>query len=153
VSQGYPSRFTEGWLQNRGRDASHADRGAAMAEFALLLPFLLALTVGIIEMSNVFYVRSVLNEMVRDTTRRVAIGALDETGAKTLVLQKVAEAIDSKGDVQVTESTIEGDNTDVTIVLSVPLRDLFLFDNLSGGLMALGESSKDLTMTATMLKY
>ena len=47
-------------------------------EFALIIPFILTLTVGIIELSNVYYMRSQLSEIARDSVRRLAIGAQDE---------------------------------------------------------------------------
>ena len=138
------------------------DLGASMVEFTLLLPFLMSLAIGIAEMSNVFFIRNVLNEVVRDAARRFAVGAMDKTETENLVLQKVAESINSTGKVIITESKDEGEkdgsgdegiNNDVTVALTVPLQDLLLFENLSGGLITLGDSDPKLTFSATMLKY
>ncbi len=124
-----------------------------MIEFALIVPFLMSLTIGIVEMSNVFYVRNVLNEAVRDATRRFAIGVLDKDGTEDLVRQRVTETIGSKSDVRVTETPIDDDNTDVTVSVTVPLQNLLLFESLSGGLVTFGGSNPNLTFSATSLRY
>ena len=129
------------------------DLGASLIEFALIVPFLISLTIGIVEMSNVFYVRNVLNEAVRDATRRFAVGALDKNGTENLVRQKVTDTIGSTGEVLVTETPVDGDNTDVTVSVSVPLQNLLLFESLSGGLVTFGGSNPNLTFSATSLKY
>ena len=129
------------------------DRGASVIEFALIVPFLMSLTIGIVEMSNVFYVRNVLNEAVRDATRRFAVGALDQLATENLVRQKVTEAIGASAEVLVTETPVDDDNTDVTVSVSVPLQNLLLFESLSGGLVTFGGSNPNLTFSATSLKY
>ena len=141
----------------RWRDNS----GASIVEFALLVPFLLTLTIGIAEMSNVFFIRTALNEVVRDAARRFAVGALDKIQTEQLVLQKVAETIDTTGEVQVTETEEGGEengssssasNDEVTVVLTVSLQDLLLFETL-GGVVTFGGANTKLTFSATMLKY
>jgi Flp pilus assembly protein TadG len=129
------------------------DLGASVIEFALVVPFLISLTIGIVEMSNVFYIRNVLNEAVRDATRRFAVGALDKDGTEIFVRQKISETIGSTGEVLVVETPIEGDSIDVTVSVSVQLQDLLLFDSLSGGLVTFGGSNPNLTFSATSLKY
>lgn len=124
-----------------------------MIEFALIVPFLISLTIGIVEMSNVFYTRTVLNEVVRDATRRFAIGILDKEGTEDLVRQKVTETTGSNGDVRVTETPIDDENTDVTVSVSIPLQNLLLFESLSGGLVTFGGSNPNLTFSATSLRY
>ena len=129
------------------------DQGASLIEFALIVPFLLSLTIGIIEMSNVFYIRNVLNEAVRDATRRFAIGALDKVGIEDLIRQKVTDTIGVNGKILVTETPIDDDNTDVTVSVTVPLQNVLLFEALSGGIVTFGGSDPNLTLSATSLKY
>lgn len=129
------------------------DQGASLIEFALIVPFLLSLTIGIIEMSNVFYTRNVLNEAVRDATRRFAIGALDKVGIEDLIRQKVTDTIGVKGKIRVTETPIDDENTDVTVSVTVPLQNVLLFEALSGGIVTFGGSNPNLTLSATSLKY
>jgi Flp pilus assembly protein TadG len=150
------------WIKDLVKGLWSGELGASLVEFALLLPFLLSLAIGIAEMSNVFFIRNVLNEVVRDAARRFAVGAMDKSETEKLVLQKVAESINSTGKVIITESKDEGKkdesgdkgiNNDVTVALTVSLQDLLLFENLSGGLITLGDSTPKLTFRATMLKY
>lgn len=146
------------------------NQGASLVEFALIVPFLLSLMVGIVEMSNVFFVRNALGEVVRDATRRFAVGALDKAETEKFVLKKVADTINATGKVQVTETDDEGNDkdkksgkekrsesqaaiTDVTVSLTVSLKDLLLFKDLSGGLIEIGGGSSDLTLSASMLKH
>lgn len=160
--QGYRSQSKRCRTNGLAKGLWREDLGASLVEFALLIPFLMSLMIGIIEMSNVFFIRSALNEVVRDAARRFAVGALDESGTEQLVLRKVAETIDSKGSVQVTETEDEEankksgnkvTNADVTVTLSVPLQELLLFRNLSGGLVTFGGAKPNLVFSATMLKY
>lgn len=54
-----------------------SDRGAAAVEFALVLPLLLALTLGIIAFGHAFHIQSVLDNAARDAVR---IYALQDSG-------------------------------------------------------------------------
>jgi hypothetical protein len=121
------------------------------------------LTIGIVEMSNAFYIRNILNETVRDAARRFAIGAMNPDQTEAFILEKVAEIIDANASVVVTESdTTEAEKSkeageasidDVTITLTVPFDDILLFENLSGGLITFAGSNPNMTFSATMLKY
>ncbi|MEL6961618.1 MAG: TadE family protein [Pseudomonadota bacterium] len=144
-----------GQSQQNDKETSirRGDRGASLIEFALIVPFLLSLTIGIVEMSNVFYIRNILNEAVRDATRRFAIGALDKVGTEDLIQQRVTDTIGFNGKVLVTETPIDDDNTDVTVSVTVPLQSLLLFQSLSGGFVTIGGSNPNLTFSATSLKY
>lgn len=148
------------WLRSKMRRCKdladglwREDLGASVVEFALIVPFLFSLAIGIVEMSNLFFIRSTLGDVVRDAVRRCAVGALDKSGTEQLVLQKVAETIDFTGNVRVSETEVDEQNTDVTVTLTVPLQNLLLFQNLSGGLVTFGGSDPDMTFSATMLKY
>ncbi|MGZ8162559.1 MAG: TadE family protein [Methylobacter sp.] len=73
-------------------------KGAVLIEFALVLPFLLFLTVGIIELSNAFMAFNNLNKSVRDgisylsrhainaTNNGIEITSSDKTTTENLIL-------------------------------------------------------------------
>lgn len=126
------------------------ERGVGAVEFALIIPFLLMLIVGIVEMSNVYFMRNQLSEIARDATRRFAVGALDETEVKTFVLKRLAQATDADGSVVVTETDV-GDVVDVSLSLSVPFADVLLFDHLIDSLWAGAPDA--LSVSATMMKH
>ena len=59
--------------------AAHArgDRGAALVEFALVLPLLILLVFGTIEFSRGYHARSSLGHAARESVRVVALGSGD----------------------------------------------------------------------------
>ncbi|MGI9419301.1 MAG: TadE/TadG family type IV pilus assembly protein [Geminicoccaceae bacterium] len=126
------------------------ERGVGAIEFALMLPVVLTLIVGIIEMSNVYFMRNQLNEIARDATRRFAVGALDESEVKAFVLKRVAQTTRAKANVDVTETETD-DIVDVSLSLSVPFADVLLFDHL---IKSLWSGAPDaLSVNATMMKH
>lgn len=108
--------------------------------------------IGVVELSNLFFMRHVFNDLVGDAARRLAVGALDEAGTEKFVLSKLAETSNSKGDVQISESKMSENVTDVTVSLSIPINDVLLFGSLTGRFIASGDHAPNLTHSATMLK-
>ncbi|MGI9499441.1 MAG: TadE/TadG family type IV pilus assembly protein, partial [Geminicoccaceae bacterium] len=126
------------------------ERGVSAVEFALIIPFVLLLIIGIIEMSNVYFMRNQLSEIARDATRRFAVGALDEAEVEAFVLKRLAQTTSADGSVDVTETEV-GDIIDVSLSLSVPFADVLLFDQLIKSLWT--SAPKDLSVNATMMKH
>lgn len=136
------------------RDVMRFDCGASAIEFVLIIPFLLMLAGGIVEMTNLFFVRSQLNEIVRDATRRLAVDAFDQEEARKFIVGKLAQTTDAKGDIEVTETAEKGESaTDVTVSLSVPLEDVLIFDFVADSLGSSGEDRPDLSVAVTMFKH
>ncbi|NJO37160.1 MAG: pilus assembly protein [Rhizobiales bacterium] len=128
---------------------SDGQQGAGAIEFALIVPFLLVLIVGIVEMSNIYFMRNQLGEIVREATRRLAVGALETSAAEAFVLARLAETSDVEGEVAVAENEAD-DVVDVTISLSVPFAEILLFDQALATLWSGAPSH--LTVDATMMK-
>lgn len=130
------------------------DVGASAIEFALIIPFLLMLAGGIVEMANVFFVRSQLNEIVRDATRRLAVDSLSPDEARKFIAERLAETTDAKGDIDVSETAEkEEDEVDVTVSLGVPLKDVLIFDFVADSLVGSDEKAPELSVTVTMFKH
>lgn len=129
---------------------SNGQRGAGAVEFALILPFLFLLIVAIIEMSNIYFMRNQLNEIARDATRRLAVGALELSAAEGFVLARLAKISNVSGAVEVAETETD-DIVDVNLSLSVPFADILLFDQFLQSLWS--EAPTHLTVDATMMKH
>lgn len=124
--------------------------GAGTVEFALLLPFLLIMIVAIIEMSNVYFMRSQLSEITRDATRRFAVGALEKAEVEAFVLKRLAAATKAAGKVDVAEDEADG-VTDVTLSLSVPFADVLMFHQLLETIWP--NAPPRLSVSSTMIKH
>ena len=129
---------------------SEGRRGAGTIEFALLLPVLLLIIVAIVEMSNIYFMRTQLSEIARDATRRFAVGALEKSEVEAFVLGRLSEQTTIKGKVEVDEEEIDG-VADVTLSLSVPFADVLLFDQFIEGLWS--GAPTDLSVSSTMIKH
>ncbi len=66
----YPRRGDRGGEAHRGRSA---DRGAAAVEFALLLPLLLLIVLGIIDFGRMLNAQQTLTQAAREGARLVAL--------------------------------------------------------------------------------
>lgn len=99
-----------------------SDRGAAAVEFALVLPLLLALTLGIMAFGHAFHIQSVIDNAARDAVR---IYALQDAGnpaadARARAIASAAPSIAlTAGQIAVTPAGCPaGQNARVTITLS-----------------------------------
>lgn len=126
-----------------------ADRGASAVEFALIVPFLLLLTGSIIEITNIYFVRSQLIEIAREAARRLAVGALDEQETAELVAVKLADKAAVGAQIEVIDRTLRDENgTDVTVSISLPLGEVLVFEAVG----AYFDTLPGLSVTATMFK-
>lgn len=72
-------------VQRRGGDCARKRRGAATVELALVLPLLLALLGGTLEVSRLLEARTLLASAAREGGRQAAAGQLDEEGVRQVV--------------------------------------------------------------------
>ena len=127
-----------------------ADRGASAVEFALIVPFLILMTGAIVEITNIYFVRSQLTEIAGQAARRLAVGALDEEETTKFVAAKLADqAAGLNARAEVIDHTLrDQDGTDVTVSISLALNDALIFEFVGASLGPL----PDLTVAATMFK-
>lgn len=135
------------WLTRfRFRPDEERARGAAVVEFAVVLPLLLTILFGIIEYGWVFMVRQTLQTAAREGCR---IAVLQTTTTPyTNVLDRVAQVMEPTGlstyTVSMTHAT--SGNPIETVVVEVPYDDV----SLMGGFF--GTHSYDLGGTCSMRK-
>jgi Flp pilus assembly protein TadG len=101
----------------------NSDRGAAAVEFALVLPVLIVLILGIVEFGRVYNVQISITNAAREGARTMAIenSPADAQTAAILAAPSVNPAI-SEGDVDVSPADCEaGETATVTITYTVEL--------------------------------
>lgn len=101
-------------FRRTGRGRPSGERGAALVEFAFLLPVLLLLVVGIIEFGRTFNAQISLTGAAREGARYMAIhGEADE--AEDVVIEAAGLATPPTVDISPTTCS---SNTDVTVTAS-----------------------------------
>jgi Flp pilus assembly protein TadG len=117
------------------------ERGAAAVEFALVVPLLLMLLVGIVEFSKAFNAQATLSAAAREAARTMTL-ANDVTQARTAA-QTAAGALGlSSTAVSITPATCAADGS-TTVKVTITYHQTFV-----AGL--LGTTGVDLTGTAAM---
>ncbi len=124
----------------KGLRALWRDRdGAAAVEFAFILPILLLLFSGIVQFGSIMFLENHMTNVARETSRRIAVGELAQADAASSAQQ----ALVNWGvtyEVSVATSSAGGGNDDITVAISLPMREAALMDVLgvfqSGNLTA-----------------
>jgi hypothetical protein len=136
------------WLGNISKDGRGGwrARGAAVVEFAVVLPLLLTILFGIIEYGWVFMVRQTLQTAAREGCRLAVLQTT--TTPYTNVLDRVAQVMEPTGltTYTVTMTHATTGNPIETVEVEVPYDDV----SLMGGFF--GTHSYDLGGTCSMRK-
>ncbi len=72
-------------VRRRGGIRARRRRGAATVELALVLPLLLTILAGTLEVSRLLEAKTVLSQAAREGGRQAAAGRLDEAGVEQVV--------------------------------------------------------------------
>ena len=123
-------------------------RGQALVEFALVVPILMLLLLGIVDFARAWNVYEVLTDAGREATR-LAVVDNGSTAAEVRAVVKQAAAragvAVADGDIAIAEGVARGDPTTVTISYGHELRWV-------GGLLGLvgADRTIDFTIASTM---
>lgn len=120
---------------------SFSDRGQAIVEFALVVPILLLLLVGIIEFGRLWMIMNVLTGAAREGVRVAAVTAPDEDRVRNTVQNYLISANLSGSTI-----TVAGPNASSEVTVTVQLNYNTIFFGFIPGL----SSSFQLTRSATM---
>jgi Flp pilus assembly protein TadG len=85
------------------------DRGAAAVEFALILPVLLLMVLGMLEFSRAYNAQISLSGAAREGAREMAIhGDADDAIAAAIAAAPSVNPAVTAGDITITESIVDG---------------------------------------------
>ena len=124
--------------------ARTGQRGAALIEFALVLPILVLITFLVVDLSRAFYVKNLLDQAAREGARRLAVGSTDEAAVSITKYVASASGLDS------TRVTVVALNLDPSGPQQVRMTVTTQFNWIFPGLLRfLALSSTDPTLTGT----
>ena len=102
-----------------------SDRGQALVEFALVIPILLFLLLGVADFARAWNVYEVLTDAGREATRLAVVdNGSTATDVRTVVKQAAGRAgvLVQDTDITITEGAARGEPTTVTVSYSHELR-------------------------------
>jgi Flp pilus assembly protein TadG len=115
----------------RGRRVRRTESGQGLMEMAILLPLLLVLVVGVVEVANGINAYITVVNSARDGARLASKGAADDAAIRTLVLaetDRLRDPIDANGDITIDRTLVDGVSavkvtvcSDHSLLLGVPL--------------------------------
>jgi Flp pilus assembly protein TadG len=117
-------------IRPRTRLARRAESGQSLMEMAILLPLLLVLVVGVVEVASGINTYITVVNSARDGARLASKGAANDAAITSLVLSETDRLRDpvANGDVTVSRTTVDGVDAvkvtvcnDHTLLLDVPL--------------------------------
>jgi Flp pilus assembly protein TadG len=108
-----------------------AESGQSLVEMAILLPVLLVLVVGVVEVANGINTYITIVNSARDGARLASKGAANDAAIKSLVMaetDRLRDPLNSNGDITVNRTLVDGVDAvkvtvcnDHTLLLGVPL--------------------------------
>lgn len=114
-------------------------KGAALLEFALVLPILLLLVFGIIEFGLLFYNKQVITNASREGARAGIVNGVAEGAIKTIVVDYCKDSVDKsskvlslKGKIPISETEIKVDTIDDDLSVNVTFNYPLLLSSIIG---------------------
>ncbi|WP_248255693.1 TadE family protein [Georgenia sp. EYE_87] len=110
-------------------DARRHDRGATAVEFALILPILLLLIIGITEFGRAYHVQTTLSDAARAGVRTMALHS-NVTEAKKSARDAATTVVLTDDQITVKPSTCDGSTEPATVSIEHPV-DLIFFPDVT----------------------
>ena len=117
----------------------NGERGAAALETALILPFLVTLTFGVISFGSILFVQNNMLHAARETARTIAVGDATLGDATTIANNHLVNWSGLNFTVTSTEPTAN----DVAVQITVPVSEAALVDVL--GIFGSGTLNSQIT--------
>lgn len=102
-------------------------RGGSAIELALAAPVLLLILIGTIEAAHLYLVQSELTSAARQAARRLAVNAMTTDQTEAFVRARLSEVTHAVVTVSVASAALQQNQADLTVHVSVPMRDVMLF--------------------------
>ncbi len=80
-------RIIQGLISSRQKKAAAPESGAAVVEFALIIPLLLLVLCGIFDFGNLYFQMDLVNEAARQGARLAAVNAQTSAAINTAIQQ------------------------------------------------------------------
>lgn len=127
--------FAQRRLGGKGRTPAHGflrrlvgdQCGGSAIEFAFAAPLLLTVLMGSIEAAHLYLVQSELTAVARQAVRRLAVDAMAPEDAESYIRTRMQEITDAKISVSVNSVALDKTRSDLTVNVSVAMRDVMLF--------------------------
>lgn len=127
--------FAQRRLGGKGRTPAHGflrrlvgdQCGGSAIEFAFAAPLLLTVLMGSIEAAHLYLVQSELTAVARQAVRRLAVDAMAPEDAESYIRTRMQEITDAKISVSVDSVALDKTRSDLTVNVSVAMRDVMLF--------------------------
>ncbi len=103
-------------------------RGVAAVEFAFVMPVLVLILTGIIQLGLLLFLHGNMGDVARDTARRLAVGELTAANAPSYA---EGQLVNWGGTFTVTPTMpnpADPNDRDITVQISVPIADVSLVD-------------------------
>lgn len=109
------------------RALGHDECGGSAIELALAAPVLLLILVGTVEAAHLYLVQSELTSAARQAARRLAVNAMTVDQTEAFVRARLSEVTQAVITVDVASGALQQNQADLTVYVSVPMRDVMLF--------------------------
>jgi tRNA A37 N6-isopentenylltransferase MiaA len=84
-------------IGNTGASPRRGARGTALIEFALVFPFLLVLTLCVVDMSRAFFIKNILHQAAREGVRTLVVMTMaDADSVEARVRRQVDEGLEAE---------------------------------------------------------
>ena len=125
------------------RRLGRSQRGTALVEFALVFPFLLVLTLCVIDMSRAFWIKNVVHQAAREGARYLVVHTL----ADSAEVRGPVEQVTSSANVTLKTLTITGPDAAKMMSVNVGVQFDWIFPGLFNWVG--GSFANPMTLSAT----